>query len=79
MTLRRAKKDDDSKVRAFTGLCQMIQLNPNGMFSAPLSLLLTGAGVVGDFVFFADAVSSWSNPPPELYEAFRQVCSLSST
>lgn len=44
---------------AFTGLCEMIKLNPRG--------------VINQFAHLCDAIASWQNPPAELNEMFRQI------
>ncbi|KAI8438823.1 hypothetical protein MSG28_011180, partial [Choristoneura fumiferana] len=53
------KLDNDEKDSAFRGICQMIQVNPGG--------------VVPDFMFFCDAVASWSNPKDDLKEMFTKI------
>ncbi|KAI8438818.1 hypothetical protein MSG28_011180 [Choristoneura fumiferana] len=52
-------RDNDEKDSAFRGICQMIQVNPGG--------------VVPDFMFFCDAVASWSNPKDDLKEMFTKI------
>uniref|UniRef100_A0A0N4ZB02 Transportin-1 n=1 Tax=Parastrongyloides trichosuri TaxID=131310 RepID=A0A0N4ZB02_PARTI len=48
----RSVRDNEEKHAAFTGLICMIHYNPSG--------------VLADFVFFCDAVSSFNNPPEEI-------------
>ncbi|PAV64728.1 hypothetical protein WR25_20562 [Diploscapter pachys] len=52
-------RDNAEKESAFIGLCLMINMNPSG--------------VVGDFVFWCDAVASWNTPKPELKEMFASI------
>ena len=52
-------RDNDEKDSAFRGMCQMITVNP--------------AGVVGDFVYFCDAVASWSHLKDDLKDMFIKV------
>lgn len=52
-------RDNEEKDSAFRGMCHMITVNP--------------AGVVQDFIFFCDAVASWTNPKPELKEMFHKI------
>ena len=52
-------RDNEEKDSAFRGMCHMITVNPGG--------------VVQDFIFFCDAVASWSTPKPELKEMFHRV------
>ncbi|CAG9581670.1 unnamed protein product [Danaus chrysippus] len=52
-------RDNDEKDSAFRGICQMIQVNP--------------AGVVPDFMFFCDAVASWTHPKDDLKEMFTKI------
>ncbi|KOB70037.1 putative transportin 1 [Operophtera brumata] len=52
-------RDNDEKDSAFRGICQMIQVNPGG--------------VVTDFMFFCDAVASWSQPKDDLKEMFTKI------
>lgn len=52
-------RDNDEKDSAFRGICQMIQVNPGG--------------VVSDFMFFCDAVASWSHPKDDLKEMFTKI------
>ncbi|XP_060536964.1 transportin-1 [Cylas formicarius] len=52
-------RDNEEKDSAFRGMCQMIQVNP--------------AGVVGDFIFFCDAVASWITPKEDLKEVFVKI------
>ena len=58
MSLRNIR-DNEEKDSAFRGVCAMISLNPQG--------------VVSDFVFFCDAVASWSNPKEDLKAMFFKV------
>jgi len=59
-TSLRSIRDNEEKDSAFRGMCQMITVNP--------------AGVVPDFIFFCDAVASWSAPKEDLKEMFQKVC-----
>lgn len=52
-------RDNEEKDSAFRGVCTMISINPQG--------------VVPDFVYFCDAVASWSNPKDDLKEIFFKV------
>jgi hypothetical protein len=54
--------DNDEKESAFRGICYMINANPQG--------------VLQYFVFFCDALASWTNPPSELRLIFRSVSVL---
>uniref|UniRef100_A0A0K0EL49 Transportin-1 n=1 Tax=Strongyloides stercoralis TaxID=6248 RepID=A0A0K0EL49_STRER len=45
-------RDNEEKVFAFEGIICLIYLNPTG--------------ILGDFVFFCDAIGSWENPPQHL-------------
>lgn len=58
-TSLRSIRDNEEKDSAFRGMCQMITVNP--------------AGVVPDFIFFCDAVASWSAPKDDLKEMFQKV------
>ena len=58
MSLRNIR-DNEEKDSAFRGVCAMISINPQG--------------VVPDFVFFCDAVASWSEPKDDLKEMFFKV------
>ncbi|CAB4483237.1 unnamed protein product [Rhizophagus irregularis] len=55
----RGIRDNDEKDTAFRGLCEMIQVNPNG--------------IAKSFLYFCDAVVQWQHPPPELNEIFRKI------
>ncbi|CAG8578642.1 5696_t:CDS:10 [Ambispora gerdemannii] len=55
----RGIRDNDEKVTAFRGVCEMITVNPNG--------------IAKSFMYFCDAVTQWQNPPPELNEIFRKI------
>ncbi|CAG8553062.1 7040_t:CDS:10 [Diversispora eburnea] len=55
----RSIRDNDEKDTAFRGLCEMIQVNPNG--------------IAKSFLYFCDAVVQWQHPPPELNEIFRKI------
>jgi transportin-1 len=55
----RGIRDNDEKDTAFRGLCEMIQVNPNG--------------IAKSFLYFCDAVVQWQQPPPELNEIFRKI------
>uniref|UniRef100_A0A0K0ES64 Transportin-1 n=1 Tax=Strongyloides stercoralis TaxID=6248 RepID=A0A0K0ES64_STRER len=48
----RSVRDNDDKIDAFEGLVRMVYCNPNGILS--------------DFIFFCDAVSSFNSPPENL-------------
>ncbi|XP_051159694.1 transportin-2 [Leptopilina boulardi] len=52
-------RDNEEKGSAFRGMCQMINVNP--------------AGVVNDFIFFCDAVASWTNPFEDLKDMFSKI------
>lgn len=52
-------RDNDEKDSAFRGICNLITLNPSG--------------VLNDFLFFCDAVASWSSPKEDLKERFYEV------
>ncbi|BFZ16696.1 hypothetical protein BsWGS_19736 [Bradybaena similaris] len=52
-------RDNEEKDSAFRGVCLMIGINP--------------AGVVHDFIFFCDAVASWTHPKPDLKEMFYKI------
>lgn len=58
-TSLRSIRDNEEKDSAFRGMCQMITVNP--------------AGVVPDFIFFCDAVASWTAPKDDLKEMFQKV------
>lgn len=52
-------RDNEEKDSAFRGVCQMINVNPGG--------------VIQDFIFFCDAVASWTQPKADLKEMFYKV------
>ncbi|XP_052073845.1 transportin-1-like isoform X1 [Mytilus californianus] len=52
-------RDNEEKDSAFRGVCQMINVNPGG--------------VIQDFIFFCDAVASWSQPKADLKEMFYKI------
>ena len=52
-------RDNDEKESAFRGMCLMVGLNPGG--------------VVQHFLFFCDAVASWTNPSAELKDMFEKI------
>ncbi|KAL9937734.1 hypothetical protein V8E36_003279 [Tilletia maclaganii] len=52
-------KDNDEKDSAFRGLCEMIQVNPNG----------AAAG----FPYFCNAVVRWTTPSAQLNDMFRKI------
>lgn len=52
-------RDNEEKDSAFRGVCHMINVNPGG--------------VVQDFIFFCDAIASWSQPKADLKEMFFKV------
>lgn len=56
-------RDNEEKDSSFRGVCEMINLNPNG--------------VVQDFIFFCDAIASWVSPKEDLKEMFFKVRSRS--
>lgn len=58
MSLRNIR-DNEEKDSAFRGMCNMIAVNPGG--------------IVHDFIFFCDAVASWTSPRPDLREQFVKV------
>ena len=58
-TSLRNVRDNEEKDSAFRGMCAMITLNPQG--------------VAQDFVFFCDAVASWTEPKDDLKEGFFKV------
>jgi len=57
-TLRNIR-DNEEKDSAFRGICAMISVNPTG--------------VLQHFMFFCDAVASWTNPKDDLKEMFHKV------
>ena len=61
-TLRNIR-DNEEKDPAFRGICSMITMNPNG--------------VLQHFMFFCDAVASWSSPKDDLKEMFHKVLHFS--
>lgn len=52
-------RDNEEKDSAFRGVCHMINVNPGG--------------VVQDFIFFCDAIASWSQPKADLKEMFFKI------
>lgn len=52
-------KDNDEKDSAFRGLCEMIQVNPNGAAKG--------------FVYFCNAVVRWTTPSQKLNDMFAKV------
>uniref|UniRef100_A0A8D9DRT9 Transportin-1 n=1 Tax=Cacopsylla melanoneura TaxID=428564 RepID=A0A8D9DRT9_9HEMI len=52
-------RDNEEKDSAFRGMCAMITVNPGG--------------VVQEFIFFCDAVASWSTPKDDLKEMFHKI------
>lgn len=58
-TSLRSIRDNEEKDSAFRGICHLISINPNG--------------ILNDFVFFCDAIASWTNPKPDLKEMFYKV------
>jgi len=52
-------RDDIEKEHAFQGLCNMIKLNPR----APLESMMQ----------LCDAIGSWTRPPDQLNEMFKQI------
>ena len=52
-------KDNDEKDSAFRGLCEMIQVNPNGAAKG--------------FVYFCNAVVRWTTPSQQLNDMFAKV------
>ena len=63
-TLRNIR-DNEEKDSAFRGICSMITVNPNG--------------VLQHFMFFCDAVASWSSPKDDLKEMFHKVRVIHTT
>lgn len=57
-TLRNIR-DNEEKDSAFRGVCAMITTNPSG--------------VLQHFMFFCDAIASWSSPKPDLKQMFHEV------
>ena len=57
-TLRNIR-DNEEKDSAFRGVCAMISVNPSG--------------VLEHFMFFCDAVASWSSPKDDLQQTFHKV------
>ncbi|MCO5585248.1 hypothetical protein L7F22_039181 [Adiantum nelumboides] len=54
-------KDNDEKDSAFRGLCEMIQVNPNGAAKG--------------FVYFCNAVVRWTTPSQQLNDMFAKILS----
>lgn len=52
-------RNDVEKEHAFQGICQMIRVNPSGVFPS--------------FAYVCDAFASWGNPKRELKEEFRAI------
>jgi len=52
-------RDNEEKESAFQGMCLMVSLNPGG--------------AVQHFLFFCDAVASWTNPPAQLKDMFEKI------
>lgn len=57
-TLRNIR-DNEEKDSAFRGVCAMIGLNPSG--------------VLQHFMFFCDAIASWSSPKEDLRQTFHKI------
>ena len=57
-TLRNIR-DNEEKDSAFRGVCAMITTNPSG--------------VLPHFMFFCDAIASWTNPKSDLKQLFHEV------
>lgn len=57
-TLRNIR-DNEEKDSAFRGVCVMISTNPSG--------------VLQHFMFFCDAIASWTNPKEDLKQMFHKV------
>ena len=57
----RTIRDNEEKDSAFRGICAMISVNPQG--------------VLQHFMFFCDAVASWSTPRDDLRDTFHKVSS----
>lgn len=55
----RSIRDNEEKDSAFRGVCAMIATNPSG--------------VLQHFMFFCDAIASWTNPKPDLKQKFHEV------
>ncbi|ORY20216.1 ARM repeat-containing protein [Neocallimastix californiae] len=51
--------DNEEKISAFLGMCNLIQANPNA--------------VSNDFVYFCDAVTQFNNISPELNEKIKEI------
>lgn len=60
-TLRNIR-DNEEKDSAFRGVCAMITTNPGG--------------VLQHFMFFCDAIASWTNPKPDLKQTFHEVACM---
>ncbi|XP_011405788.1 PREDICTED: transportin-1 isoform X2 [Amphimedon queenslandica] len=58
-TSLRNVRDNEEKDSAFRGMCAMISLNPQG--------------VAQEFMFFCDAVASWTEPKDDLKEGFFKI------
>eukprot|EP00116_Pleurobrachia_bachei_P000976 sb/3461238/ len=52
-------RDNDEKDSAFRGICAMISVYP--------------MGILNDFIYFCDAVASWTSPKEDLKLMFRQI------
>ena len=55
----RSIRDNEEKDSAFRGICTMVSVNP--------------AGVLEHFMFFCDAIASWSSPKDDLRDMFHKV------
>ncbi len=58
-TTLRNIRDNDEKDSAFRGVCSMISVNPSG--------------ILQHFMFFCDAIASWSAPKDDLKAIFHKV------
>ena len=58
-------KDNEEKDSAFRGLCEMIQVNPNGAAKG--------------FVYFCNAVVRWTTPSQRLNDMFAKVSEIESS
>ncbi|XP_039258081.1 transportin-1-like [Styela clava] len=52
-------RDNEEKDSAFRGFCSMISVNPNG--------------ILKDYIYFCDAIASWSQPKADLKEIFNNI------
>lgn len=52
-------RDNEEKDSSFRGVCMMININPTG--------------IVHDFIFFCDAIASWTNPKDDMRDMFYKI------